>query len=210
MTIVVWGLHMKQISIRLGLLWIAISPAAMLGAQQMDWLNGLRSDNQAEREVAANSIIREHEQLSGSDQRQLVRRIEALVTEFVQTPGRAGSAKTAMLLLGKLKSAPSVPLLVENLTFEVFYKSSKRPQPPEDLYPAATALIMIGEPSVGPILERVRKTDDAAVTRASAAVLRGVLGPELAGTKVVAEMQMVSDTAEKRRLAGLVRAIQQQ
>ena len=47
---------------------------------------------------------------------------------------RQGTVKDVMLVLGKLRASRAVPLLVRNLTYEAFYKNTKRPQTTEDLY----------------------------------------------------------------------------
>jgi hypothetical protein len=122
---------------------------------------------------------------------------------------RQGTVKDVMLLLGKLRAVRAVPILVHNLKYEVFYKNTKRPQTTEDLYPAVNALIDIGSPSLNPILERLRREDDAIVTKAGVAVIRGVLGERLASALVKEEAGAEQSPDRKRRLETVARAIQE-
>ena len=120
---------------------------------------------------------------------------------------RQGTVKDVMLLLGKLRAVRAVPLLVRNLTYEAFYKNTKRPQITQDLYPAVNALIDIGEPSLNPVLERVRNEDDPTVARTGAAVIRGILGERVASILVKEEAAAEHDANRKRRLEAMAHTI---
>ena len=120
---------------------------------------------------------------------------------------RQGTVKDVMLLLGKLRAVQAVPLLVRNLTYEAFYKNTKRPQTTGDLYPAVNALIDIGSPSLHPVLERLRSEDDPIVTRTGAVVIRGVLGERLASAMVKEEAGHERAADRKRRLEAVAKAI---
>lgn len=106
--------------------------------------------------------------------------IAAITERFLPDEQRPATAASGIRLLGKLRAAEYVPLLVQKLTFEVFFKETKRPQPPEDLYPAVQALIDIGSPALGPLMERLKVDDDKIVQQNGAAVLTGILGPNWA------------------------------
>jgi len=120
---------------------------------------------------------------------------------------RQGTVKDVMLLLGRLRAVRAVPLLVRNLTYEAFYKNTKRPQTTEDLYPAVNALIDIGSPSLNPVLQRLKSDDDSIVTRTGATVIRSVLGEPLASALVKAEASAERVPDRKRRLEAVAHAI---
>jgi hypothetical protein len=107
--------------------------------------------------------------------------ITGAARECASQENRKGTAKTAIVLLGDLRSVRSVPLLVEYLSFGVFYKETKRVQTREDYFPAVRALIRIGNPSVEPVLKRAEGTDDATVLQNAALVIKGVLQNGAAG-----------------------------
>lgn len=102
--------------------------------------------------------------------------IMRVVEKYLSSDDRQGTVKDNMLLLGKLHAVDAIPLLVRNLTFEAFYKNTKRPQPPADLFPAVQALIDIGQPSVRPVLARLAAEDGEKLGIAGATVLRRILG----------------------------------
>jgi HEAT repeat protein len=123
-----------------------------------------------------------------------------IVEKFLGDDTRRGTVKDNMLLLGKLRAVEAVGLLVRNLTFEVFYKNTKRPQTTEDLYPAVQALIDIGSPALGPVLERLAAEDDELLHRAGAAVLRGVLGRNHARAVLTEELGSAKSVSVQVRL----------
>ena len=122
---------------------------------------------------------------------------------------RQGTVKDIMLLLGKLRAVRAVALLVHNLTYEAFYKNTKRPQTTQDLYPAVNALIDIGSPSLNPVLERLRNEDDPIVSRTGVAVIRGILGEHVASALVKEEASAERLPDRKRRLEAVARAIRE-
>lgn len=150
----------------------------------------LESENQALRAQASAEILKRYQ----AD----VAAVLKIVEKYLPDPARGGTVKDSMLLLGKLRAAEAVPLLVRSLTYDVFYKNTKRPQPTEDAYPAVQALIDIGAPAIEPVLKRVSSEDDPDVHRAGAAVLRGVLGQRRARSVLHDEMQTAPAEAQQR------------
>ena len=122
---------------------------------------------------------------------------------------RQGTVKDVMLVLGKLRASRAVPLLVRHLTYEAFYKNTKRPQTTEDLYPAVSALIEIGSPSLKAVLERVTNESDPTVTRTAAAVIRGVLGERWASSWLKEEAGAERLGDRRRRLEAVAHAIEE-
>lgn len=103
-------------------------------------------------------------------------RIADIFLKYRSVDARKGTAKDALLVLGKLRASEYVPLLIENLTFQVFYLETNRPQTTADQYPAVQALIDIGSPALRPLLQRLETEDGGTLGRTGATVLRGVLG----------------------------------
>jgi hypothetical protein len=147
---------------------------------------------------------------------EIVQRREAEIDGLMQllelrlaNDDRQGTAKDVMLVLGKLRATQAVPLLVRNLTYEAFYKNTKRPQTTEDLYPAVSALIEIGSPSLNSVLERVKNDSDPTVTRTAAAVIYGVLGGRRASSWLKEEAAAERSGDRKRRLEDVAHAIEE-
>ena len=95
-----------------------------------------------------------------------IRELEALARKYVAAGDRRGTVKDVMSLMGRLRAAECVEFLVSQLTFEVYYKETKRPQTTKDLYPAVQALIDIGSPAVAPtfVWPRATPNDCAALS----------------------------------------------
>ena len=133
----------------------------------------------------------------------------ALAERLAADPARQGTVKDTLALLGRLRAAEAVPLMLQLLTFEVYYKSSKRPQTTSDLYPAVQALIDIGPVAIDALLERVRVDDDAQVQRNAGVALRGMLGAHRARLLLADEAQRAPGERERRRLQAAAVAVEQ-
>jgi hypothetical protein len=160
------------------------------GAKGNSMLTELDSEDVATRQRAMAAILKGRQE--GDNE------IAALLEQRVQAPDRQGTVKDCMLLLGRLHATVHVPLLVSHLTFEAFYKNTKRPQTLEDLHPAIPALIDMGSPSIQPVLDRVKAEDAEIVQRAGAAVLGGVLGKRRAILIVEDEVKRTSPASQAR------------
>jgi hypothetical protein len=136
-----------------------------------------------------------------------IRELEASARKYLAAEERRGTVKDLMLLMGRLRASECVEFLVSQLTFEVYYKETKRPQTTKDLYPAVQALIDIGSPAVAPTLRRLASEDGEVLQRCGGTVLREVLGPELARQALELERARTEDAQVKGRLervAGLL------
>jgi len=167
----------------------------------MDVFARLRSEDPAIRDTAAAEIM--------AARGTTIRKCEEIVRDSIRDENHKGTTKTSILLLGKLRSQESVPLLVEHLPYEVFYKDTKRPQIFEDRCPCVKALIEIGVPSVDRVVEKTKKSRDEKVTRCAAAVLRGVLGAGAGRAYVQEKMARTADVTEKEGLMRILKAIQE-
>ena len=160
----------------------------------------LRSSKKTERDRAAQSILR-HKQ-------EMVTEIRKIVTELVHDKRRKGTVKDAIVLLGNFRDAESVPLLVEHLTFEVFYKQRKRPQTIEDRFPCVGALIEIGLPSIDGVLEKAQVDGSDWIARCGATVIARVLGVKWAVAYLEDRIQQQTEPARRERLARLLKYLE--
>lgn len=165
---------------------------AKVDEASVDHVALLTSESKADRKEAAQAILEARQGV--------VRKLEKIVRKYIRDESKKGTAKTAIVLLGSLRSAESVGLLAKNLTFGVFYKSTKRPQPPEDFYPCVGALSEIGKPSVGAMLSNLETSHDEKVRKLSARVIRSVEGPELAKIVVEQAVEKQTDPAKQAML----------
>jgi HEAT repeat protein len=179
---------------------VCFPPTEAHGDNDMIWAR-LKSEDSKERDNAAALLLQER---AAS-----VKELEAIVRGYMRDGQRKGTVKTAIDLLGEFRSAYSVPLLVDTLTFGVFYKETKKPQPPEDFFPSVGALIKIGMPSIEPVLEKAKKADDEQVSRNAALVLKGVLGSTLGRKKLELDLAKESDQVKKQKLSRLLELIPQ-
>ena len=131
-------------------------------------LDGLESQLVSDRETAVKELL----QLRNK----AIARCEDIIRSYVAENDRKGTVASAVSLLGDLRSESSVPLLVENITFEVFYKDTKRPQAFEDRYPCVQALGKIGFFSIEPVLKKTTGQNDDLSISCGAVVCRIVLG----------------------------------
>jgi hypothetical protein len=161
------------------------------------YLDQLRSPNPEDRENAAREILRSKSKIK--DRRDLSNAIENIARDFIVVKERAGSAKTAICLLGDLQAIESIPFLLENLTFYVFYKEAKRAQEIGDAYPCAGALIGIGTPSLDPIITKTEETDDEDTNRIASWVVMKILHGE-ASAYIQERVESQNDEAIQRRL----------
>lgn len=167
---------MKLTAILLATVLVCVAGLIYAQQRQVDilaYVNQMRSDNIADREAAARAILQHKQQAQSRPD--VISGIEKIVRDFAADDERKGTVKTAVALLGELQSVNSVPLLVEHLTFKVFYKQTKRPQPKEDLFPSVGALIKIGQPSLDPVLIKAGESDDEETARCAAFVVEGIL-----------------------------------
>ncbi len=126
-----------------------------------------------------------------------------LLTELVVDDSRRGTATDLVRLLGAMRAIEAVPLLVDNVELEFFYKSTKRPQIFGDRFPCAAALAQIGVPSLEPLVLRVKSSDDVAVWRSAGFVFNAVLGPRLTKAYLDDRVNEESDIVKRQRLSKL-------
>jgi hypothetical protein len=109
-------------------------------------------------------------------------------------------------LLGDLQAIDSIPFLIENLTFHVFYKEAKRAQDISDAHPCAGALIAIGSSSLGPVISKAEETDDKDTIRIASWVVMRILHGE-ASSYIQERVESQNDEVIQRRLLSMKRNI---
>jgi len=165
-----------------------------------DHLVQMRSDNQAERETASQAILEKRTRTIGD--------LEKIVREFVGDETRKGTAKTAIVLLGKLRATEAVPLLADNINVYVFYKSTKRTQSPEDAFPCVGALTGIGKPSIPAMINNLATSEVEKVRELSARVIRNVEGTEIGRIVLEKAIEEQGDRGKKARLTAALEYMQ--
>ena len=125
-------------------------------------------------------------------------RAAELIERYHADPQRQGTVKDCLLLLGHLGANEHVALLVHHLTFEAYYKNTKRPQTTEDLYPASAALAELGPSALPAVLDRLRGEDGETLARAGAAALAGALGRHYALVILDDELRRATGPAHAR------------
>ncbi len=135
--------------------------------------------------------------------------IIAIVNKYLADDTRRDTVRDNMLLLGKLRAVEAIPLLLDNLTYDVFYKETKRLQSVEDLYPAVQALIDIGRPSLGPVQAKLSSGGDEILAKNGTTVLKGILGHEGARDLLTAQAAAAADEAARVRLNRLIAVLEE-
>lgn len=170
----------------------------------------LKSPDAEQRESASASLERGHEAeedrvqviaetlLQQSAQRK-AKTPNALINQFDNQDDR--DARDAVLLLGELRSTRSVPFLIDHLT-SLFIFVEHTPSLNE-AYPCAGALVMIGSPSLDPLLVRVAQTDNFETTGLAACVFVDVLGNRAAAEFVQERLDKLTSPVARRRLGRL-------
>ena len=155
----------------------------------------LRSEDLAEREATAGQV--EQCRLN------TIENLESNVRDLIGDGSRNGTVKTSIILLGRLRAVEAVPLLVEHLTFSVFYKDVKRTQLWHEGYPCIQALSDIGFASLDPLLKQAEQTDDKDYLRCAALVCTKVLGAEMTEKYIENRIEHTTDSVRRGRLQRL-------
>ena len=170
---------------------VFLSGASQVNKTENDYFTQLSSENETEREAASQKIL--------DARKDTINQLENIARKFITEETRKGTAKTSIILLGKLHSAESVPLLAENISVSVFYTVTGRTQPPEDYYPCVGALIEIGTPAIPAMLNNIKNKDDATIRELSARVIRYVEGLDV-GRYILENAIKQASSQEKTRL----------
>jgi len=189
-----------KIIISISLLTVLFAGFCLVNGQTPAGKCSLDIKEKAQRDKAVKSVITRRQ----SD----IKTALSVATKYIKDPLRVGTARSAVELLGELRAEEAVNLLAENITFKAFYKSSKRPQPAEDLYPAIKALSRIGMKSIDPVLKKACAEPGEEVTDCSARVIFAVLGKDLAKKLLDQQIANASSAKQKTALVALGKRVQ--
>jgi hypothetical protein len=145
------------------------------------------------------------EQLILQDRQRLVEELQQIVRQFAADERRQEIAKTAILMLGKLRAVEAVPLLVEYLVLPPVERppGTRQLVPPQVAHPSVGALIEIGSPCLQPLLKKVEESDDRGTLILAAVVVNQILGPDLAVAAVKLRLKQPKDDKVRERLLQL-------
>jgi len=129
--------------------------------------------------------------------------------EFVEYPMH-DTKHVAMLLLGDLRAAEGVSVLLRDIEYRV----PKTPSGGYELgliegpgwHPAVESLIKIGMPSVGPVIEKLGGyAENCLGRRLCLVVLRGILGPQLAAARLQIAVSEIEQALAKGKFHHVMR-----
>jgi len=169
-----------------------------------DNIGHLRSNEKKERESAASAILQLSRQ--AEYRQRAISEVENIAREFIIIDSGKGIAKTAISLLGDLRAEESVPFLVNNLTFEVFYLEANKPQTKEDRYPCVGSLIKIGQPSIELTVVKAERTEDDRTIQLSGYVVERVL-QDKAEPYLTGRIENQTDQNVRRKLLRMLRDV---
>jgi hypothetical protein len=155
-------------------------------------VQGLRSENSNDRLAARRAIM--------ARRKELIAWLEGTIRELAATEKKA-TVRTAMQVLGDLRSVESVPLLADHLSFHVVESLITRIPTFADGRPAAGALIEIGLPSVGPVLDKATSSDDEKVHKIAAVVVCQIQGRKWGTVTIDERIERETDSRAKQRLS---------
>jgi HEAT repeat protein len=155
-------------------------------------LERLQSDSREERERTAQALLRERDRTIA----ELLRVAKA----SIHNREKKGTAKTAIILLGKLGAREAIPFLIENLGFEDIPEFFTRVPTAADLHPCGGALTEIGLPSLEPLLKMAQETDNQKRINATAFIVYRVLGGRVGTAYVEERLEGQKDPIRRQRL----------
>lgn len=168
-------------------------------------VGGLKAEKIKEREEAAEIILKNHKEMI----KQLIdfaaEKVEPLfisrTLKAVEYPWH-DSKHLSILLLGDLRAAEAVPILLDNLEYENIKSIDPyRLIGPDEWYPAVEALYKIGIPSVDPVIKKLGTYDKKCVARDNCCfILRAILGTKLALYRLEIAIEETKDLTVKQNL----------
>lgn len=179
---------------------VVLTPLSASFGQPPEVVRALLSDSEAERKRAEKQILSERDIL-----------VAALISTIREEDNRfkrPNSVRRAMRLLGQLRAPDGVDVLIEHIGFPILaefgtprggtgggYLVGKSPS---ELFPAVNALIVIGEPSIQPIIKRIADEDGVVERRAYIEVLRELEKRTAIRERFAQEIEKSSGRCEER------------
>jgi len=183
-----------------------VSKAPELGRRQD--VSGLTAKNLQDREKAAEAIRKQRAELIKKLVGFAAEKVKPLPSSdprFIEYPWH-DSKHLAILLLGDLRAAEGVSVLLDNLG----YKNPKTLYVDEPLdkggwYPAAEALSKIGMPAVGSIIDKLGvSAQKSKSSELCCWVLKKILGVKLARLRLQIDIEETRDEAVKNNLTAVL------
>ena len=173
-------------------------------------LEGLKSDKREVREEAFDRILKERtdrvQQLIALAAREVQGRKLKFGDEVVVNYPWHDAKHLAIILLGDLRAAEGVPVLVETLE----YRNPKKLTSGTDekaavkgsyWHPATESLVKIGMPSVGPVIEKLGGySENCLGRRLCLVVIKEILGPRLAKARLQNAIEEAKDETARANL----------
>lgn len=164
----------------------------------------LDSPRLEEREKAAEQVRREHAQLVQALVQLAREEVELVPSKSTADPEyvRHAAKDLAIILLGELRAAQGVSLLLDNLRYQnpnvlvISYYVE-----PGQTYSAVEALIKIGMPAVGPTIKKLGTYDKDGLDRKLCCwIIKKVLGPRLGRLRLEIAIEEVREPKVKKNL----------
>lgn len=168
------------------------------------YINALHSNNEQERDKANITIRNNYDQIVNKLIKLVEVKLEPEPSIEVQKKGigKYYAKEQAIMLLGDLRAAKAVPVLMENLEFEnpfilgqISYTSIG------NNYKVAAALVKIGMPAVEPALDRLRNYERyKKESEICCFILPKILGYKLAAARIQIAIDETKDESVKKKL----------
>lgn len=181
-------------------------------------LEGLKSDKREVREEAFDRILEQHkdrvQQLIALAAREVHGREFKLGDRAVVEYPWHDTKHLAIILLGDLRAAESVPILLENVEYRnprILGGGTDEMAAGEGhpWYPATESLIKIGMPSVGPVTEKLGGyAENCLGRRLCLVVLKGILGPRLAKAHLGIAIEEAKDKTARANLKAALEQVE--
>lgn len=176
---------------------------ATLPAMPTLLLEGLRADHWQERAGAYGQLLRQQQAMVG----ELIRLAAGKEAPAVPAPLGVESGFSfhspkhlAILLLGHLRAAEAVPVLLDNLRYKAPRSLFGGAEPPEFWHPAIDSLIRIGKPATEPTIEKLASSQDELERELCCRIIVRVEGDELAPIVVQLAIDQEEDPERKANL----------
>ena len=172
-------------------------------------LDGLQAEKREDRQKASEKILLDHKQLI----QELIKMAAKSTAQDEEEAGNIpvqgrwyNSKHLSILLLGDLRAAEAVPVLLDNIEYinpkynTISYLSDYL------LYPSVEALIRIGLPAVEPVIEKLSGyNEECTAKRNCCEVLIEMLGPRMALFRLEIAIEEAKDETVKENLKSNIR-----
>jgi hypothetical protein len=139
--------------------------------------------------------------------------IEKLLT-IVKDTNSINQKLPAIVVLGEYRESQAAPILAEHLEWDDSVSGEitgfARPTIEKlslECCPVTTALEQIGQPSIAPLLERIKQTDDAKITAKCILVCKQIEGIEITRFRLREQLEREADPKKKGRIESALKTL---